>query len=109
VEAAIERYLCAIEFAPDFIEAWTQLGCLRAEQNEPALAEEAFLTAIAIHAANPDALLHYAQLLDGQQRSDDAVYYWSEYLRYDSRGPWAEHARQRIALAEADLQTSEES
>ncbi|GAB5441110.1 MAG: tetratricopeptide repeat protein [Fuerstiella sp.] len=109
VEAAIERYLCAIEFAPDFIEAWTQLGCLRAEQNEPALAEEAFLTAIAIHSANPDALLHYAQLLDGQQRADDAVYYWSEYLRYDSRGPWAEHARQRIKLAEADLQTSDES
>ena len=27
-------------------------------------AEEAFLTAIAIHEANPDALLHYAQLLD---------------------------------------------
>ena len=29
-EAAIERYHCATEFAPDFIEAWTQLGCLAA-------------------------------------------------------------------------------
>ena len=96
VEAAIERYHCAIEFAPDFIEAWTQLGCLKFEAGQQDAAEEAFLTAIAIHDANPDALLHYAQLLDATNRPEEALAYWREYLRHDSRGPWADHARERL-------------
>lgn len=107
-EAAVERYLCAIEFAPDFIEAWTQLGCLRTERQEFRFAEEAFLTAIAIHEANPDALLHYAQLLDQLNRGSEALHYWEEYLRYDSRGPWADHARQRLDDASACVEPTPE-
>ena len=95
-EAAIERYHCAIEFAPDFIEAWTQLGCLLFESGENKAAEDAFQTAIAIHGANPDALLHYAQLLDSVGRVEEALEYWREYLLHDSRGPWADHARERL-------------
>lgn len=95
-EAAIERYHCAIEFAPDFIEAWTQLGCLLFEAGRNDSAEDAFLTAIAIHGANPDALLHYAQLLDADGRAEEALEYWREYLTHDSRGPWADHARERL-------------
>ncbi|MCP4172663.1 MAG: GlcNAc transferase [Fuerstiella sp.] len=98
-EAAIERYHCATEFAPDFIEAWTQLGCLQTERQQWQLAEEALITAISIHDGNPDALLHYAQLLDQVQRSADAVVYWEKYLRHDSRGPWADHARGRLEEA----------
>ncbi len=101
VDAAIERYYCAIESAPDFIEAWTQLGCLQAEQGQPDAAEQSLLTAISIHAANPDALLHYAQLLDNSNRAAEAVSYWKQYLQHDSRGPWADHARNRIAVAES--------
>ncbi len=66
VDAAIERYYCAIESAPDFIEAWTQLGCLQSEQGQLDLAEQSLITAISIHPANPDALLHYAQLLENK-------------------------------------------
>lgn len=94
--AAIERYHCAIEFAPDFIEAWTQLGCLFAEQKNWPAAEEALRTAISIHASNPDALLHFALLLDQTERQPEAVAYWEEYLLHDSRGPWADHARERL-------------
>ncbi len=96
IEAAIERYLCAIEFAPDFIEAWTQLGCLQTELRQHQAAEESLLTAISIHPGNPDALLHYAQLLDHVQRYEEALSYWQQYLEYDSRGPWADHARSRL-------------
>ncbi len=99
IDAAIERYYCAIEFAPDFIEAWTQLGCLQTERNQWMLAEEALLTAISIHDSNPDALLHYAQLLEQMQRPEDALGYWEQYLQHDSRGPWADHARQRLEEA----------
>ena len=100
VEAAIERYYCAIESAPDFIEAWTQLGCLQSELDQPEAAEQSLVTAISIHPENPDALLHYAQLLDQLQREDEAVDYWKQYLQHDSRGPWSDHARDRIASAE---------
>lgn len=96
IEAAIERYYIAIEFAPDFIEAWTQLGCLQTELKQYQSAEESLLTAISIHPGNPDALLHYAQLLEQMQRMDEALSYWQQYLEYDSRGPWADHARSRI-------------
>ena len=102
VGGAIERYHCAIEFAPDFIEAWTQLGCLLAETKKQAQAEEAFQTAISIHQSNPDALLHYAQLLDEMCRSDEAAGIWEQYLQYDSRGPWADHARKRLGLADVN-------
>ncbi|MCA9009781.1 MAG: tetratricopeptide repeat protein [Planctomycetaceae bacterium] len=99
VEAAIERYYCAIESAPDFIEAWTQLGCLQSELDQPEVAEQSLATAISIHPENPDALLHYAQLLDQTERDDEAVEYWKQYLQHDSRGPWSDHARARIARA----------
>ncbi len=103
LEAAIERYHCAIEYAPDFIEAWTQLGCLQTEVQNPESAEDALLTAISIHPGNPDALLHYAQLLDQQGRAEEARSWWQQYLKYDSRGPWADHARERLSLP-ADVQ-----
>lgn len=99
-EAAMERYHCAIEFAPDFIEAWTQLGCLQTERGEWGPAEEALLTAISIHDANPDALLHYALLLEQMGRHPEALTCWEKYLRYDSRGPWADHARKRLEEAQ---------
>lgn len=99
-EAAMERYYCAIELAPDFIEAWTQLGCLQADAGRAQDAEMSFVTAIAIHDANPDALLHYAQLLDRAGRVEEAIHHWKCYLQHDSRGPWADHARQRVRTEE---------
>lgn len=94
--AAIERYHSAIEFAPDFIEAWTQLGCLQSELKQWVAAEESLVTAMSVHPGNPDVLLHYAQLLDQIDRGDEAAAYWEQYLQHDSRGPWADHARMRL-------------
>lgn len=95
-EAAVERYFAAIEFAPDFIEAWTQLGCLQTELGQYALADESLQTAIRIHPGNADAILHYAQLLDRMERTDEAATWWRQYLKHESRGPWADHARNRL-------------
>jgi tetratricopeptide (TPR) repeat protein len=101
IDAAIERYHCAVESAPDFIEAWTQLGCLQTEIDDTAGAEVSFSTALSIHPANPDALLHYAQLLDHLgHRESDALSCWRQYLQHDRRGPWSDHARDRIAALE---------
>ena len=103
-EAAVERYYCAIEVAPDFIEAWTQLGCLQAELEEFDAAEQSLCTAMSIHPGNPDVLLHYAQLLDRTARENEAAGYWAQYLQHDTRGPWADHARDRIAAHEVRQQ-----
>jgi tetratricopeptide (TPR) repeat protein len=105
VDAAIERYYCAIESAPDFIEAWTQLGCLQTEQGQLELAEQSLSTAISIHPANPDALLHFAQLLEQTEREDEAITYWKQYIQFDSRGPWSDHARERIAASDVSDDT----
>jgi hypothetical protein len=32
-------------------------------------------------------------------RTDEAVVHWERYLQFDSRGPWAEQARQRLEAA----------
>ena len=97
VEAAIERYYCAIESAPDFIEAWTQLGCLQSELGQHESAEQSLITALSVHPSNPDALLHYAQLLEQTERDVEAAWQWQKYLEHDSRGPWADHARSRVS------------
>jgi len=104
-EAAIERYFCAIEFAPDFIEAWTQLGCLQSDLKQFESAEESLQTAIRIHPGNADAILHYAQLLDRMERGDEALTWWRRYLQHDSRGPWADHARSRLSSDPVALPT----
>ncbi|MFM7055522.1 MAG: tetratricopeptide repeat protein [Planctomycetota bacterium] len=106
-QAAIERYHSALESAPDFIEAWTQLGCLQAEEKDLQAAETSFSTALAIHPANPDALLHYAQLLDRLDRPRDAVVCWREYLQNERRGPWSDRARDRIAVLEQQLRDTQ--
>lgn len=101
IDAAIERYHCAVESAPDFIEAWTQLGCLQTEIDDTGGAEVSFSTALSIHPANPDALLHYAELLDRLgHRESDALSLWRQYLQHDRRGPWSDFARDRIAVLE---------
>lgn len=102
LEAAVERYYCATEWAPEFIEAWSQLGCLQAELEEFELAEASLRHALSIHSSNPDVLLSFAQLLDRLGRVGEAVEYWRQYLRFDSRGPWSEHARMRAGSFAAE-------
>lgn len=79
--------MCGRQLKPDKI----------ATIDQPEAAEQSLVTAISIHPENPEALLHYAQLLDQIDRNEEAVAVWKQYLQYDSRGPWADHARDRIA------------
>jgi hypothetical protein len=77
--------------------SWAACSLNRANWSWPS---SHLITAISIHPSNPDALLHYAQLLEQTERADEAVSYWKQYLQYDSRGPWSDHARNRIAESE---------
>lgn len=94
--AAIERYYVAVEQDHDFIEAWTQLGCLLVETGDVEEAAEAFQVALDRHPEFPDAHFFLARLL--QQRGDlaSAESHWQTYLSLDSHGPWADVARQQL-------------
>lgn len=94
--AALERYWMAVELDPEYIEAWTQLGCLYLELHEPAEAETAFERTLAIHPDQPEALYHLADLLDSQGRRDESCPIWTRYLEFDPDGPWAEIAQARL-------------
>lgn len=96
VESAIERYYSAVEHDHDFLEAWTQIGCLHREQGEPQSAKEAFQTALQLLPEYPDAHFHLAETLYDLGEDAQARVHWEEYLQHDSRGPWADIARQRI-------------
>ena len=100
-DAAIERYHMAVELDHDFLEAWTQLGCLFAETGKTKSAQEAFRVALDLHPDYPDAHFHLAELLEQSGHRDEAATHWRRYLEFDQRGPWADIARQRLESGQA--------
>ncbi len=97
LHGALERLHVAVELDHDYIEAWTQLGCIHTELGASQSALDAFGIALQAHPDFPEASFHKAQLLDQLGRFDEAIPFWETYLKFDSRGPWAETARQRLA------------
>ncbi|MFH1302005.1 MAG: tetratricopeptide repeat protein [Planctomycetota bacterium] len=95
-EGALERYYAAVEWDHDYIEAWTQLGCLHNELGDAEAALHAFEIALRVHPDYPDAHLHIAEVLNQLNRVEEAVPHWKVYLEFDELGPWAELARQRL-------------
>lgn len=97
VAGALERYYAAVENDREYLEAWTQIGCLHRELGEPESALDAFDIALDVHPEYPDAHFQKAETLAELGRIAEAIPYWRRYLSYDSRGPWAELARQRLS------------
>ena len=100
-DGARERYHTAVEADHNFIEAWTQLGCLYAEKQELHSAVDAIRIALDVYPDYPDAHWHLANVLHQVGRDDEARAHWRAYLEFDSRGPWAEQARQQLAEPDA--------
>ncbi len=94
--AALERYYSAVEHDRDFLEAWTQIGCIHRELGDLPSARFAFENSLKLLPEYPDAHFHLAETL--YELGDDALarVHWEEYLQHDSRGPWADIARQRL-------------
>ncbi|MBL8849412.1 MAG: tetratricopeptide repeat protein [Planctomycetaceae bacterium] len=97
VAGALERYYVAVEHDREYIEAWTQIGCLHRELGQLESALDAFDVALAAHPEYPDAHFQKAETLAELGHAAEAVPYWRRYLSYDNRGPWAELARQRLS------------
>jgi tetratricopeptide (TPR) repeat protein len=94
---ALERYYIAVEQDHEYVEAWTQIGCLHRELDEPHQALVAFEIALDVHGDYPDAQFHKAETLADLNRIAEAAPFWKAYLQCNSRGPSAEIARQRLA------------
>lgn len=101
ITGALERYYVAVEFDHNYLEAWTQIGCLLSELKQFTSAVEAFNIALDIHSDYPDAHLHKAETLHQAGRSGEAVAHWRKYLEFDQSGPWAEAARKRLEEVDA--------
>ncbi|QDT39196.1 tetratricopeptide repeat protein [Stratiformator vulcanicus] len=101
-EAALERYYATVEIDSEYIEAWTQIGCLHVETEHFEAALSAFRIAISIHPDYPDAQLHLAETLLAAGDIAKARRHWEQYLTLDTRGPWADLARQRLAETDSD-------
>ena len=97
LSAAFERFHVAVELDQNYLEAWTQLGCVAAELGQTQSALDAFDIALHSHADYPDAHFHKAELLHRLNRDAEARSHWQTYLEHDQRGPWADVARQRLA------------
>jgi tetratricopeptide (TPR) repeat protein len=98
VAAARERYYAAIELDENYVEARANLGCVLAELGDRELAAAAFEGALSLHPEYADAHFHLARTLDELGRPDEANHHWREFLRLAPESPWAEAARERLAL-----------
>jgi tetratricopeptide (TPR) repeat protein len=103
--AALERYYAVVETDRRYLEAWTQIGCLHAEQGDHDAAIAAFHIALDLHPDYPDVHLHLAEALLATGRPAEAEPHWRRYLEFDRRGPWADLARQRLGHDEDDRST----
>jgi tetratricopeptide (TPR) repeat protein len=95
-DAALERYYAAIETDHNYLEAWMQIGTLLAARGELEAALDALRLALSVHADYPDAHWHAADVLLQMGRTEEAAAHWRSYLKFDTRGPWADEARQRL-------------
>ena len=86
----------AVELDHEYIEAWTQLGCLRNMLGDSTGALEAFNVALDSHPDYSDALYFKATALMDAGRQEEADDLWQAYLRRNSRGPWADIAREQL-------------
>lgn len=107
VDAALERYHVVVELDHNYIEAWTQIGCLHAEMHEYEESLDAFDLVIRIHPDCPEAHWFRGDTLRELGQIDEAIESWRSYLKFDQRGPWAEMARQYLEQYAGD--TSEPS
>ena len=95
--AAIERYHVAVELDHNFLEAWTQLGCVLSEVGDPSGAQSAFQIALDLHPDYPEVHFHLAGVFEHLGQPEEAARHWRRYLDFDQRGPWAEIAREHLS------------
>lgn len=93
---ALERYRVATEWDDEYVEAWTQIGCLHIERNEPSAARSALEHALDLFPDHADAHYHLAGVLEDLGEYELAGEHLQAFLAYEPDGVWSDMARQRL-------------
>lgn len=93
---AEELYRQATVADPHYVLAYFDLGNVLDEMERVDDAIEAYKQAVTLAPSYADAHYNLALAFERKEQNRDALRHWQAYLRLDQKGPWAEHARQRI-------------
>jgi len=101
--SAEEHYRRAVASDPRYALAYFDLGNVLDETGRIADAVAAYNTAIRLAPTYADAHYNLALAYERLRQPRKALPHWKIYLKLDSTGPWAVHARNQIArILEAD-------
>jgi len=90
------HYRKAIECDQRYALAWFDLGNVLDETNRLAEAIKAYQTAIRLAPTYGDAHYNLALAYEKNREPRKALTHWRNYLKLDSKGPWAVHARNQV-------------
>ena len=101
--SAEKHYRLAVEADPRYALAYFDLGNVLDETGRIGEAVVAYTTAIRLAPTYADAHYNLALACERLHQPRQALPHWRTYLKLDSGGPWAVHARNQVArILEAD-------
>ncbi len=92
---ALAAYRRAVELAPDFADAWCNLGTVHFHRGERPLSQRCYETALERDAEHLEAHFNLANLLDDEGRREAALHHYKAAVRIDPLFP---DARLNLAL-----------
>jgi tetratricopeptide (TPR) repeat protein len=94
--AAEKHYRCAIATDPRYALAYFDLGNVLDETGRVQAAIQAYQTALQLAPTYADAHYNLALAYEKVKEPRKALKHWRAYVKLDTSGPWAVHARNQI-------------
>lgn len=94
---ASTQFLAALAKAPEYAEAWNNLGIVRGELGDRHGAIEALRRALELVSHYADAHYNLAEALAVVGDLEGARRHWRAYLTFDPNSRWAEQVRRRLS------------
>ena len=94
-DAAVQ-FATAVGRAPEYAEAWNNLGIVRSELGDGPGSVSALERALVLVPHYADAHYNLAEALSAIGEFDRARQHWRAYLTFDPNSRWAEQARRRL-------------
>ena len=94
--AAAGQFAAAVARAPDYAEAWNNLGIVRGDLGDRRGAISALQQALAVVPHYADAHYNLAEALAVTGDLEGAKRHWRAYLTFDPNSRWADQVRRRL-------------